>query len=109
MIPRESTPFALAIFAAFVCVAEGQADIDLSCKIKKRQSAPMVGLSQNAMDSIDYKGSQTSSNFQVLDCTCDGDDDEVNKERADGRGVFQISKLTLCPNFAIGNTRSNLL
>ena len=75
MIPRGSKLFAVAVFAAFACVAEGA--MDLSCKIKKRQSAPMVGLSANAMDSINYKESQTSSNFQVLDCTCDGDDDEV--------------------------------
>ena len=79
MIPRGSKLFAVAIFAAFACVAQGA--MDLSCKIKKRQSAPMVGLSANAMDSINYKESQTSSNFQVLDCKCDGNDDEVNEER----------------------------
>ena len=75
MIPWESKLLALAFLATIACVAEGV--MDLTCKIKKRQSAPVVGLSANAMDSIYYKDSQTSSSFQVLDCTCDGSDDEV--------------------------------
>ena len=79
MVPREDRLFALAVvLAASACVAEGV--MDLTCKIKKRQSAPMLGLSSNAMNSIYYKGSQTSSSFQVLDCTCEGNEDEVNLE-----------------------------
>ena len=79
MVPREDRLFALAVvLAASACVAEGV--MDLTCKIKKRQSAPMLGLSSNAMNSIYYKGSQTSSSFQVLDCTCEGNEDEVNVE-----------------------------
>ena len=79
MVPREDRLFALAVvLAALACVAEGV--MDLTCKIKKRQSAPMLGLSSNAMNSIYYKGSQTSSSFQVLDCTCENDDDGVNVE-----------------------------
>ena len=79
MVPREDRLFALAmVLAALACTSEGV--MDLTCKIKKRQSAPMLGLSSNAMNSIYYKGSQTSSSFQVLDCTCEGNEDEVNVE-----------------------------
>jgi len=75
MVPREDRLIALAmVLAALACTSEGV--MDLTCKIKKRQSAPMLGLSSNAMNSIYYKGSQTSSSFQVLDCTCEGNEDE---------------------------------
>ena len=81
MIPRGSKLFAVAVLTALACACVAEGAMDLKCKIKKRQSAPMVGLSANAMDNINYKESQTSSNFQVLDCTCDSNDDEVNGER----------------------------
>ena len=70
MAPSWGTANLLAVaLAVAVGVADGEANIDLSCQLRKRQSAPTVGLSVVATDGIPWGDrrleGQSSSSFQA--------------------------------------------